>query len=117
MFGIRNIKGSSSQMTCGLVMIVFILLMLETDAAMIKLKAKLVARAKVIGRGFSTRADSEHHCLALCNKRPDQCDAVNFYIRTGKCRFLQRCTPINVVSNSSDYYFYSKRPQSKFMFL
>ncbi|KAJ9589870.1 hypothetical protein L9F63_017025 [Diploptera punctata] len=83
----------------------------ETEAAMIKLKAKLVGRARVAGRGFSMRANSEHHCLALCNKRPDQCDAVNFYVPSGKCRFLQRCTPIRVVLNSTDFYFYSKRPQ------
>ena len=101
-----------------LIVIILVLLSLEgsgTDAAMINLKAKLVARARVTGRGFSTRANSEHHCLALCNKRPDECDAVNFYIPTGKCRFLRRCTPINVVFNSSDFYFYSKRPQSKYI--
>lgn len=83
----------------------------SADAAVIKLRAKLVARARVWGPGFSARAASAHHCLALCNKRPDHCDAANFHEPSGKCRLLQRCAPLRVGAHDPDYYFYSKRPQ------
>ncbi|XP_069686346.1 uncharacterized protein [Periplaneta americana] len=83
----------------------------SADAAVVKLRAKLVARAKVSGPGFSALASSVQHCLALCNKRPDDCDAINFHEPSGKCRFLQRCAPISVGAKNPDYYFYSKRPQ------
>jgi hypothetical protein len=85
----------------------------STNSALFNLKAKFVARARVSGPGFALRASNVKHCLALCNKRPDQCDAVNFYVPTGKCRLFERCAPISIGPSSSDFYFYSKRPQSK----
>lgn len=78
------------------------------------LKARPMGQIKVVGPGHSVWSVSLEACVKLCDSS-DQCDAINYHSSTHKCRLFTPCTHVYSTYGSPDYYFYSKRPQSKYL--
>lgn len=77
-------------------------------------KAKFIGNVKVSGNSDLVYALSVTQCLALCNKNSD-CDAITYYDELNKCRLFKKCAPVQQLNMSAHYWFYAKRPPSKYM--